>query len=172
MYVCYFNSVISLRTGVLSVKKPLSRKSFLYRAVFNWPVAIGLMITGGLLLSMFIVFYIDFMRVDEIQMEYFADGASQLKIPVRYISPGRKLEHTYAVSFVDSKGWRYSVRQNSKNNEIWIQISRLGFGGLTAYAARYEITDPIVRKHLAEMVTAKEIGSGTTVQKSSTGNAD
>jgi hypothetical protein len=152
------------------VEKPLSRKTFLYKAVFNWPMAIILMVMGSLLLSMFVVFYIDFIRVDEIQMKYFDDDACRLKIPVRYIYSGEKLEYTYAVSFVNSNGWRYSVRQNRNSNEIWIQISRLGFGGLTAYAAHYEITDSIVRKQLMEMMSAKEIKSKLTVLDSSNDN--
>lgn len=127
-------------------------------------MAIGLMMTGGLLLAMFMVFYVDFMRVNEIQMAYFDGDAYQLKIPVRYIYPGKEMEHTNTVFFVNSNGWRYSVCQNSMSNEIWIQIFRLGFGGFAAYAARYEITDPIVKKCLMEMVTAKNIESKTAAQ--------
>lgn len=138
------------------MEKLSSPKSFLYKIVFNWPAAIVLLTIGGLLLAMFAVFYIDFMSIKEINMVSFDGDDCQLKIPVRYIYSSKEMQHTTAVSFFNSNKWRYSVRQDSKNNEIWIQISRLGFGGFAAYAARYEITDPAVKKSLRELIAARE----------------
>lgn len=135
-------------------KKAGTKKSFWRRMLFNWPVAIVLLIIAGLWLAMFAVFYVDFMRVDEIQMVSLDGEVRSLKIPVRYLGPGRKLEHTEAVSFTGANNWRYSIRQNRGSDEIWIQISRLGFGGLAAYAARYEVTDPAVETRLRAMLAA------------------
>ncbi len=118
-------------------------------------MAIFLLTAGGLLLAMFGVFFFDFMRIDAIQMASFDGDACSLTIPVRYMYSSKKMAHTSAASFVNADGWRYSVRRNGADNETWVQISRMGFGGFAAYSARYEIIDPAVKKKLAEMLAAK-----------------
>lgn len=112
-------------------------------------IVIPFMVVGLISAIQIALFWWNFMSISNIEIERFDDFPYHLNIPVRYVD--RHLTNLQGHSIYTANHYRYSLRIDDNNNVMWITICRWSMGGFVVNTARYEITDPSVKKKLLEL---------------------
>lgn len=105
-------------------------------------------------------YYLEYVRSREIRISSFEQVESEIIIPVRY--QDGKLTTIRSVAMYTPDRKCYHLRCVPEKDILWITVNRVGWGGVTVFTARYEVSDAAIRARLFEMWKKAVADSGVS----------